>query len=84
MEPGHHREISTSYVERQNLTMRKDPYPRTPAMAAGAADHVWTLADIARLADLETEVLRSCRVPVLATNLLHVALAHPALAGDIT
>src|SRR5665213_1185289 len=77
--------ISTSYVERQNLTMRmsmrrftrltngfskkienlshavslhymhynfarphmslKDPYPRTPAMAAGVADHVWTLQE---------------------------------------
>src|SRR5205085_9665462 len=75
--------ISTSYVERQNLTMRMgmrrftrltnafskkldshmaaialhflhynfarphrtlaNPYPRTPAMAAGIADHVWTL-----------------------------------------
>ena len=83
--------ISTSYVERQNLTMRmgmrrstrltngfskkvenlahavslhflhdnfarphaalKDPYPRTPAMAAGVADHVWTLEEIATLLD---------------------------------
>jgi len=83
--------ISTSYVERQNLTMRmgmrrftrltngfskkvenlahavslhymhynfarphsalKDPYPRTPAMAAGKADHVWTLKEIAALLD---------------------------------
>ncbi len=83
--------ISTSYVERQNLTMRmgmrrftrltngfsrkvenlshavslhflhynfarphaslKDPYPRTPAMAAGIADHVWTLKEIAALLD---------------------------------
>jgi IS1 family transposase len=83
--------ISTSYVERQNLTMRmgmrrftrltngfskkvenlahsvslhflyynfarphsalKDPYPRTPAMAAGVADHVWTLEEIAALLD---------------------------------
>jgi IS1 family transposase len=83
--------ISTSYVERQNLTMRmgmrrftrltnafskkvenhaaaislhfmhynfarthqslKDPYPRTPAMAAGVADHVWTLEEIAGLLD---------------------------------
>jgi IS1 family transposase len=83
--------ISTSYVERQNLTMRMgmrrftrltngfskkldnhmaaialhflhynfarphttlaDPYPRTPAMAAGVADHVWTLTEIARLLD---------------------------------
>ena len=86
---------STSYVERQNLTMRmgmrrftrltngfskkvENPahavslhymhynfarphktltkaaggYPTTPAMAAGVADHVWTLTDIARLSDL--------------------------------
>lgn len=83
--------ISTSYVERQNLTMRmgmrrftrltngfskkvenlahavslhflyynfarphtalKDPYPRTPAMAAGVTDHVWTLQEIAGLLD---------------------------------
>jgi len=81
--------ISTSYVERQNLTMRMgmrrftrltnafskkvenlaaavalhflhynfarphkslaNPYPRTPAMAAGVADHVWTLEEIAGL-----------------------------------
>lgn len=83
--------ISTSYVERQNLTMRmgmrrftrltngfsrkvenlahavslhflhynfarpnsalKNPYPRTPAMAAGVADHVWSLEEIAQLLD---------------------------------
>jgi IS1 family transposase len=83
--------ISTSYVERQNLTMRMsmrrftrltngfskkldnhmaaialhflhynfarphttlaNPYPRTPAMAAGIADHVWTLTEIAALLD---------------------------------
>jgi IS1 family transposase len=83
--------ISTSYVERQNLTMRmnmrrftrltnafskkaenlaaavalhymvynfarphmslKNPYPRTPAMAAGVADHVWTLQEVAELID---------------------------------
>jgi IS1 family transposase len=81
--------ISTSYVERQNLTMRmgmrrftrltnafskkvenlahavslhymhynfvrphktlSNPYPTTPAMAAGVADHVWTLTEIAEL-----------------------------------
>jgi IS1 family transposase len=81
--------ISTSYVERQNLTMRmgmrrftrltnafskkienlthavslhymhynfarphktlSSPYPTTPAMAAGVADHVWTLREIAEL-----------------------------------
>jgi IS1 family transposase len=83
--------ISTSYVERQNLTLRmgmrrftrltngfskkaenlahavslhymhynfarphatlSSPYPRTPAMAAGVADHVWTLQEIATLLD---------------------------------
>lgn len=83
--------ISTSYVERQNLTMRMgmrrftrltngfskkvenhaaavalhflymnfgrphkalaNPYPRTPAMAAGLADHVWTCEEIAGLLD---------------------------------
>lgn len=81
--------ISTSYVERQNLTIRmgcrrytrltnafskkvenhahavslhfmhynfarphsslKNPYPRTPAMAAGVANHVWSLAEIVDL-----------------------------------
>ena len=83
--------ISTSYVERQNLTMRMgmrrftrltnafskkvenhaaavglhflymnfarphkslaNPYPRTPAMAAGIADHIWTMEEIAGLLD---------------------------------
>lgn len=83
--------ISTSYVERQNLTMRMgmrrftrltngfskkldnhmaaialhfmhynfarphttlaDPYPRTPAMAAGIEDHIWTLAEIFELSN---------------------------------
>jgi IS1 family transposase len=83
--------VSTSYVERQNLTMRMgmrrftrltngfskkvenlahavslhymhynfarphnslaNPYPRTPAMAAGVADHAWTLKEIAGLLD---------------------------------
>ncbi len=82
--------VSTSYVERQNLTMRmgmrrftrltngfskkienhtaavaihfmhynfarphktlSNPYPRTPAMAAGVADHIWTPAEIIELA----------------------------------
>lgn len=85
---------STSYVERQNLTMRmgmrrftrltngfskkvenlafavslhymhynfarphktltkaRNGYPTTPAMAAGVADHVWSLAEIATLLD---------------------------------
>ncbi len=82
---------STSYIERQNLTMRMNmrrytrltnafskkleshaaavalhfmaynfvrlhrtlasPYPRTPAMAAGVADHIWTLQEVAALLD---------------------------------
>ena len=88
---GHpdHAAISTSYVERQNLTMRMgmrrftrltnafsrkvenlaaavslhfmyynfarphktlaNPYPRTPAMAAGVADHVWRIEEIVAL-----------------------------------
>jgi IS1 family transposase len=81
--------ISTSYVERQNLTMRMgmrrftrltngfskkienhiasvalhfmhynfarphktlaNPYPRTPAMAAGVDDHIWTMREIVEL-----------------------------------
>ena len=28
-----------------------NPYPRTPAMAAGIADHIWTIEEIVRLAD---------------------------------
>jgi IS1 family transposase len=83
--------ISTSYIERHNLTMRMQirrftrltnafskkvrnhaaavaldtffynygrphrslakPYPRTPAMAAGVADHIWTCEEIAALLD---------------------------------
>ena len=53
------RRISTSGVERQNLTMNfarphkslANPYPRTPAMAAGLADHIWTCEEIAALLD---------------------------------
>lgn len=83
--------ISTSYVERQNLTMRMgmrrftrltngfskkienhiaavaihfmhynfarphsslaDPYPRSPAMAAGVEDRIWSLAEIVSLSN---------------------------------
>jgi len=32
-----------------------NPYPRTPAMAAGLADHVWTIEEIVKLADEATE-----------------------------
>jgi IS1 family transposase len=80
------KQVSTSYIERQNLTMRMNmrrftrltngfskkmenleyavalhymyynfcrvhkslanPYPRTPAMAAGVANHIWSLVEI--------------------------------------
>jgi IS1 family transposase len=83
--------ISTSYVERQNLTMRMgmrrftrltngfskkveyleynvalhfmyynfarphktlaNPYPRTPAMASGITNHIWSIEEIVTLAD---------------------------------
>lgn len=83
--------VSTSYIERQNLTMRMNmrrftrltngfskkienhiyalalyfmhynfarphktlayPYPKTPAMAAGISNHVWTIEEIIRLID---------------------------------
>jgi IS1 family transposase len=83
-------QISTSYVERQNLTMRMsmrrftrltnafskkvenhvlalslyfmhynfarthktlaNPYPRTPAMAAGLTNHIWNIEEIVKLA----------------------------------
>ncbi|MEO8436985.1 MAG: IS1 family transposase [Chloroflexota bacterium] len=88
---GNPEGVSTSYIERQNLTMRMgmrrftrltngfskkfdnhahavalhfmymnfarphkslaNPYPRTPAMAAGIADHIWTYEEIAGLLD---------------------------------
>ena len=28
-----------------------NPYPRTPAMAAGVSDYIWTIEEIVRLAD---------------------------------
>ncbi len=31
------------------LTKARNGYPTTPAMAAGVADHVWTLTEIAEL-----------------------------------
>jgi len=35
----------------KTLTKARDGYPTTPAMATGAADHVWTLTEIAGLLD---------------------------------
>jgi hypothetical protein len=32
-------------------TTLADPYPRTPAMAAGIADHVWSMPGLAALLD---------------------------------
>ena len=88
-------QISTSYVERQNLTMRMsmrrftrltnafskkvenleyavalhfmyynfarphktlaNPYPTTPAMASGVADHIWSIEELVTLVDSNTE-----------------------------
>ena len=85
------KHFSTSYIERQNLTMRMsmrrftrltngfskkvenhmyavalhfmfynfakphkslaNPYPRTPAMAAGISNHIWTTEEIVELAE---------------------------------
>jgi hypothetical protein len=41
--------ISTSTGNSSNSL--KDPYPRTPAMAAGVADHVWRIEEIVALLD---------------------------------
>ena len=30
-----------------------NPYPRTPAMAAGVSDHIWTIQEIVRLTNLD-------------------------------
>jgi hypothetical protein len=35
---------------RPHKTLAK-PYPRTPAMAAGVADHIWTMREIVALLD---------------------------------
>jgi hypothetical protein len=36
---------------RPHKTLSKGTYPTTPAMAAGVADHVWSLREIAALLD---------------------------------
>lgn len=33
------------------------PYPRTPAMAAGLSDHIWTCEEIAALIDSQAGML---------------------------
>ena len=30
-----------------------NPYPRTPAMAAGVSDHIWSIEEIVSLVDLK-------------------------------
>jgi len=88
----HYSKISTSFAERQNLTMRMNMrrftrltnafskklenhiyalalyfmhynfarphktlaylYPKTPAMAAGLTDHIWTIEELVKLINL--------------------------------
>ena len=38
-------------VQRSLPTLPRNPYPRTPAMAAGLADHVWKIEEIVALLD---------------------------------
>ena len=39
----------------QTLTKRANGIKTTPAMAAGVADHVWSLTEIAGLLDLNSD-----------------------------
>jgi len=63
----------------------RNPYPRTPAMAAGVADHVWTLADIVGLlADRESQAPEPehPRAPRRARNTTAAAAASAALQTE--
>jgi len=31
-----------------------NPYPRTPAMASGVADHIWSIEELVKLVDSNT------------------------------
>jgi uncharacterized protein YfiM (DUF2279 family) len=75
-----------------------NPYPRTPAMAAGVADHVWSLMEIASLAGLVDKrwkvISLAVTVPLGAATWLLIAVyaakwpawsaALFALAGAVT
>jgi hypothetical protein len=39
------------HLQVKNSAILKNPYPRTPAMAAGVADHVWKVEEIVALLD---------------------------------
>jgi hypothetical protein len=44
--------VSTSYVERNNLTIRMHSKPRmSPAMAAGVSGRLWEVIDIVKLVE---------------------------------
>ena len=45
-----------------------DPYPRTPAMAAGVADQVRTLSDIARMLDQAIKTTQTLRCSSFGTK----------------
>ncbi len=42
--------MSRGYAQAPNQSL-KNPYPRTPAMATGIADHVWTVGEIVALVE---------------------------------
>lgn len=44
--------MAYNFVVRPHKTLA-NPYPRTPALAAGVADHIWTPREVAELLDLE-------------------------------
>jgi hypothetical protein len=53
------------------------PYPTTPAMAAGVADHVWTLTEIAG------ERLLGSPNPALPSNALLIGVGRSARSDPV-
>ena len=42
-----------------------NPYPRTPAMAAGVADHVWKITEMVGLLDGQAQIAKASKISVL-------------------
>jgi hypothetical protein len=62
----------------KTLTKVRNGYPTTPAMAAGVADRVWTLAEIAGLLDQPRSSCRRSRAKITASCLRPPARASAA------